>query len=133
MSKPRYVSMGPYPGWVGIVFDAKAFRLEMKRLGVKNPPPFMKENADATTHNFIHPKHGEMNLVSLDAKAARGRTRDEIYGLMVHEAVHCKQHVFVAIGETTPGAEQEAYLVQHIAQTFMRAWQKRTGRVATRA
>lgn len=123
--KPVYVGMGPYPGWVGIVFDADTFRREMKRLGVENVPQFVNEGAHATTHNFAHPQHGEMNLVSLDAKAAKGRTRDEIYGLMVHEAVHCKQHVFAAIGETQPGAEQEAYLVQHIAQTFIRAWDER--------
>ena len=124
-SKPSYVSMGPYPGWVGIAFDAATFRREMKRLGVENVPEFVSPGAHATTHRFEHPGHGEMNLVGFDAKVGKGRKPVEIYGLLVHEAVHCKQHVFENMGEDQPGAEQEAYLVQHIAQTFMRAWQER--------
>jgi len=116
--------MGPYPGWVGIVFDADAYLREMKRLGVENPEPFVSDRGHATTHRFEHPKHGEMNLVGFDVKAGKGRTLEEIYGLLVHEAVHCKQHVFANMGEDHPGVEQEAYLVQHIAQTFFRAWQE---------
>ena len=123
--KPSYVSMGPYPGWVGIVFDADAYSREMKRLGVATPEQFVSDRAHATTHRFEHPLYGEINLVGFDAKVGKGRKLVEIYGLLVHEAVHCKQHVFESIGEDRPGVEQEAYLVQHIAQTFMRAWEGR--------
>lgn len=123
MKRPSYVDMGPYPGWVGICFDPGTFEREMRRLGVENPPPFINGDlAHATTHSFVHPMNGAMNLVCVDGKQARSRLDVEMIGLLVHEAVHVKQHVFADIGEQSPGAEQEAYFVQHVAQWFARAW-----------
>lgn len=40
----------------------------------------------------------------------------ELYGLLVHEAVHIWQQYCDFYGETTPGREQEAYAVQAVFQ-----------------
>lgn len=38
--------------------------------------------------------------------------------LLCHEAVHCAQFIFENFGEDNPGCEEEAYLVQAIAQSL---------------
>ena len=42
-------------------------------------------------------------------------TYAQLLGLIVHESVHIKQYLFEEIGEESPSAEFEAYVVQEIA------------------
>lgn len=53
-------------------------------------------------------------LVAIDRKGLRDITRNEARALMAHEAVHAARAVFKRMGESTPGEETEAYLVQAI-------------------
>jgi hypothetical protein len=45
-----------------------------------------------------------------------------VAGLLVHEAVHVFQRYCEHIGERRPGAEQEAYGIQAIAQELMQSF-----------
>lgn len=120
-----YIELGPYPGYVGITFDPGAFKQELKRLGIKEPVPYVTGSAAATTNKFEHPVSGVTALVSLDLTAAKGKSIEQIYALFVHEAVHVKQFIFEHIGEDHPAVEQEAYFIQYIAQKFMYAYKDR--------
>jgi hypothetical protein len=47
---------------------------------------------------------------------SRLRLRDSLAtpGIVAHESVHVAQNLFEAMGETNPGCETEAYIVQFI-------------------
>lgn len=57
----------------------------------------------------------------------RGRNPIEVAGLLIHEAVHVWQQYADDIGEEQPGAEQEAYAIQAIAQELMTEFARRLG------
>lgn len=121
--KVQYIGMKPFPVYVGLALSADAFTREMKRLDVRDPPPFNTAGFDASTLMFTHPKHGQtIIIVTLDPGYTKGWTREQVYALLVHEATHVKQRIFQSMGEDAPGWEVEAYLVQHIAQSFMEVY-----------
>lgn len=48
----------------------------------------------------------------------------DVFGLLVHEAVHVWQFHCEYIGEDKPGNETEAYAIQKLAVELMRAYKK---------
>lgn len=125
MSKVHYVELGPFPGYCGIVFDAKTFAREMDRLGITDPPAFVLEGKHATMHTVDRHDSERLYLTCIDAEAAEGRSGAQVAGLLIHEAVHVWQGIKRDIGETDPGDEVEAYTIQRIAQTFIHAFANR--------
>lgn len=65
---------------------------------------------------------GRICLVSLNE--AISDTKDEVYGILVHEAVHVWQHVKEYIGEENPSSEFECYSIQYISQQLWEAYNK---------
>ena len=122
-----YFNMGPRPLYCGFTTSRKAFRKEMKRLAVSPLPDFHgSTHANATTH-FLHAKDGGFTtIITLDKP--KGRTPEQIAGLIAHEATHVAQELWTNIGEREPGKEAEAYLVQAIVQNCLQVAMK-TGRV----
>jgi len=109
-----YYGMGQWPIYVGFTQSPKAFRKEMKRLAISNPPEFLgSTHANATTH--VLERNGTLTCIITFGKT-KGRPVEQIAGLIAHEAVHVAQELWAAIGEHKPGAEAEAYLVQMITQ-----------------
>jgi hypothetical protein len=47
---------------------------------------------------------------------------EQVYALLVHEAVHIWQDVKHRIGEDNPSSEFEAYAIQNISQELMLAY-----------
>jgi len=113
MGKVHYFHMGAYPVYLGFCTDPAAFAKEVKRLKVDADTPFLvRASAKATLHAFE--RKGELNfIVCMDPK---GITQEQIAALLAHEAVHAAQMLWEHIGETRPGEEAEAYLVQYIVQ-----------------
>jgi hypothetical protein len=98
--------------WVGLIISDKAYAKEMKRLGLKNPNPFVVEGASATTH-YLDPSSAKSKHICLIC-IKPDLTRFGAYGLLVHEAVHVMQRIKEIFREDKIGAEMEAYATQGI-------------------
>jgi len=121
---PRELLVSPY--CYALCLSEKQYFAELKRLDVprKNWGEFVTKDAAV---NFIHGNQGgKVALVTL--RKSKGITREQIYGLLVHEAVHIWQEVRECLGEKFPASEQEAYSVQRIAQSLMESYRDQTAR-----
>lgn len=121
MSKINYIDMGCYPIWVGVTDSLLSYDKEMKRLGIKSPPPFVLEGKDATTHFFKNSEQQSICIICIDKNRAKNKKTVQIMSLLVHEAVHVWQECKEIMGETSPGREIEAYAIQWISQCCINA------------
>jgi hypothetical protein len=112
----KYLHMGPWPGYVGLCFDERVFQKEMKRLDVRQKVNFLgSERAHATLHHFVTSAGASCQILTLGP--VKGRTKEQVAGLIAHEAVHVVQNMQEDIaGGKSLGIEAEAYLVQMIVQ-----------------
>lgn len=114
--------------YIALCLSNKAFRRECRRLKIAEcdiPPHFVRTpQAQGTAWGLRTP---EGKLVSIVCIAnTKGRTREEIYGLLVHEAVHLWQRYCEDVGESEPSREFEAYSIQALAQGLMQAYHDMT-------
>ena len=104
------------------------FKSELVQLGVpkEDRGSWMKTpQADATLHYFE--QHGDVGMCAIVClRVRRGVEREQVYALLIHEAVHLWQAIKDHIGEHTPGIESEAYAVQRIAQSLMYSYKEQT-------
>lgn len=111
------------PYHFGLCRSEKAFHKELKRLKVPREqwPNFMGSDVANATVHFFEESGGKLCAI-VCIGSTEGRTLVQVYGLLVHEAVHIWQEVRDTLGERTPSAEFEAYSVQSIAQSLMEAY-----------
>lgn len=74
----------------------------------------------ATTHYFNTPKGNRATIVCIPVSPTLDGV--EVATLLVHEAVHVVQEYFRFIGEDNPGSEIEAYSIQNVSASLMRAY-----------
>lgn len=112
----RYPHMGPWPGFIGLCFDERVFRKEMKRLGIKEQCNFLAHDGGAAAmHHFTNPSGRCIYIVAIGPR--NGRSKEQVAGLVAHEATHVIQRMREDIaGGKSLGDEAEAYLVQMIVQ-----------------
>lgn len=130
MAKPRtnwldrrIAAPGPF---LALCLSEAEFAAACDHLKVTDRPKFLSTaQADATAHHFSTPDNGLAVIVCLGS--TDGRAPVEVAGLLVHEAVHAWQAYADHIGERSPGAEQEAYAIQSIAQELMAEFARRVG------
>ena len=79
---------------------------------IKNP------QCHATAHTF-----GGDTVVCM--RDPGERPHHEIFGLLIHEAVHIGQEWCDVYGESSPGREQEAYAIQCFSQSLICAYLER--------
>ncbi|MGH6754955.1 MAG: hypothetical protein ACREDP_22580 [Bradyrhizobium sp.] len=120
---------GWMPTYYGFCPSEKAWKREMKRLGVSGEP---YPDSDGKCVSLEHKKDGK--LCCIVTIAERLDKKDDplgIVGLIVHEAVHVWQKVRADIGEKEPSAEFEAYALQNISTQLMSAYaQTRNPKIA---
>lgn len=118
------------PGYYGLCTTPEDFAKAMKHLKIPKkdwPAALAAPQAHATVHSLQNNKtHDLCFIVYMPLEAAKGRTLEECYALLVHEGMHIWQDVVKHINETTPSVEFEAYAVQKIALELMTAWKKAT-------
>lgn len=74
----------------------------------------------ATTHYFNTPKGNRVTVVCIPITPEIDGI--DVATLLVHEAVHVVQEYFRFIGEDNPGNEIEAYTIQNVSASLMRAY-----------
>lgn len=124
-NKIVYVSRHCMPpmAYLGLCLSQASFDKEWKRLKMHGSSPrWVQAGAAGTTHTFTHSRNGEMCIVSLDIP--KGKERGEIYGLIVHEAVHVMQTYRKQLNDPNPGIEFEAYSLQGIVQHLLYAFEQ---------
>lgn len=112
----KYLHMGPWPGFIGLCFDERVFQREMKRLNVRKPGNFLgSDHANATLHHLVSKSGQCMYILALGP--TKGRSKEQVAGLVAHEATHIIQYMRKDIaGGKSLGREAEAYLVQMVVQ-----------------
>lgn len=115
----RIGAPGPF---LALCLSQDELNAAVRHLKLDTRPRWVNTGANATMHAFGGPG-GLVCIVCLDLTVERNGV--ETAGLLVHEAVHAWQHWCDAIGEDKPGAEQEAYGVQAIAQELMAEYARR--------
>ncbi len=108
-----------------LVRNEKDYLAAMKHCKVRFPDPWViGKNASATAHWLQHPTDGLCVIVAIRVTT---QSIIEVYGLLVHEAVHVAQAYFEDIAEHNPAKEQQAYAIQNIAQILMQDYERQTG------
>ncbi len=116
----RIAAPGPY---LTLCLTEAEFRAAIAPLKPPETPRWITSaSANATTHYFAN-ENKKTCVVCLNDWL--GRNPIEVAGLIVHEAVHVWQEYCRDIGEREPGAEQEAYAIQAIAQELLAEFARR--------
>lgn len=116
----RALIMSPY--YYGLCKSPKLFKKELRRLKVPKEqwPSFLgNKSANATLH-FFETGSGEKAAICC-LGSMKGKTKEQVFSLLLHEAVHLWQIIKVCLGEKEPSPEFEAYAIQTIAQRLMEA------------
>jgi len=100
----------------------KEYKRQIKRCGIKNPSTFLNKNANATCHHLTNSQGKLCCIVCLGDYSNHSNL--EIYGLLIHEAVHIWQQFKDWMGEDKPSVEFEAYSIQAISQELIESFDK---------
>jgi hypothetical protein len=112
-----------------LVLSEKAYHAECERLGVKRGDwgDWLASDHAHATANHLKDREGKpICIVCLGSR--EGRMEVQVYGLLIHEAVHIFQRICSYIGERAPSAEFEAYSIQRIAQELIHSYHQQTGK-----
>lgn len=118
------------PYCYALCLSEEAFHAELRRLNVpeRHWPEFLKTtHAHATTNLFEKlDEAANCAIVTMHPNKDPRRELEQVYALLVHEAVHIWQYSKEVIGEDHPGKETEAYAIQRIAQSLMFSYKEQT-------
>lgn len=118
----RIARPGPY---LALCLSEGEFRAAVAHLKAPQQPAWVSSGAHATMHTFEHLSGKTACVVCLTDYEDRNPI--EVAGLLIHEAVHVWQQYCYDMGERSPGAEQEAYGIQAIAQELLAEFARRIG------
>lgn len=114
----RTLVLGPF---LALFTTEKAYKAEMKLLGVENPNPWILEGSNATVHNM---QRGGDVMCVVCMPVNKDFSPADVTAVLVHEAVHVWQAFASHIGERKPSDEFEAYAIQNISQTLIDEYQR---------
>jgi len=100
------------PIYYGLCLDEKDFKKTLKQLKVEEHVEFLlNDKANATVHFFTKDKDTAAVVCLGDTK---GQSLEQIYSILVHEAIHIWQTIKEDMNEDSPSKELEAYSIQRI-------------------
>lgn len=129
LNRTIWCDRGFLPLYYGFCPSATAWRYDMRKLEVDDPPPYPE--SDGHTWYFYNRTTGKgAAIVTIaDKLDAMGRKDPEaMIGLIVHETMHVWRHQRELIGEDKPSSEFEAYAMQFMVQQLYRAYCRTRGR-----
>jgi len=108
----------------GLVTSQKQYEKELKQLKVPKPQwgRFVNEGKGATV-TYLENDAGQICIVGIDVQ---DYSIEQIYAMLVHEAVHIWQEIKRDMGEREPSSEFEAYSIQGISQNLMESYRRLT-------
>lgn len=112
---PRMLLTSPY---LMLCLSEKEYLRVARHCRVEEPAPWVSYGA--ATHVWQR----EDDLITIVCIKPR-RKRAEVYGLLVHEAVHVWQQTMNWLHEVAPGEEVEAVGIQGIAQQLIEEYMRR--------
>lgn len=122
----RDLIVSPYS--FALCLSEKQFKKELKRLNLPSEqwPPFLATpHASATVHFFE--RHGDIDFCAIVCLGDTSNVElEQVYSMLVHEAVHIWQEIRAHIGERDPSSEFEAYSIQAISQRLMFSYKEQT-------
>ena len=111
---------GPY---FCLCLNEKEFHRQLKRLGIIEKLNFVKnEQSNATVHYMTNQDCRLCCIVCI--KGYENKSIEQIYSLLVHEAVHIWQEFKDWFGEKEPSREFEAYSIQAISEELMYSFKR---------
>ena len=130
MTRPRWLDRAVLtaPYYYVLCLCEGDFHRELKRLKVPQAtwPPFVRPGYGGQVAFFdVRGKSVAIVNISIQKRC----TREEVYGLLIHEAVHLWQALRENMQEHSPASEQEAYIIQHLAQQLMCSYRDQTKRI----
>jgi len=117
-NKVIWCDRGWMPYYYGFCPNERAWRREMKRLGVPKPPPYPAINGACTNLETKDGKHCSIITIGHEKRPAV-----QVVGLLAHEGMHVWRAIRESIGEREPSSEFEAYAIQAITQDLITAYQ----------
>ena len=117
------------PYCYSLCLNEMSFHAELKRLKLSSSkwPDFQKNSACGATIHFFenNENNGKCAIIAL-SETSKKYELEQIYAILVHEAVHLWQEICDDIGEKFPASEQEAYAIQRISQSLMYSYKEQT-------
>lgn len=104
-----------------LCLSEKEFKQELRRLELprKEWPSFLATNHSSATVHFFE-RNGDIDFCAIVCIGDTSKVElEQVYAMLVHEAVHIWQAVRDNIGERHPSQEFEAYSIQAISQRLM--------------
>lgn len=113
----HHIDLGPWPPALVLIADRAAYGRFMRSQCGKHPfQPFPKPRGGLCTE--LKNEAGDLLLV-----IAIGAQPDsiELAASLAHEATHAMRWILEYVSEREPGAETQAYLVEHIVKQGLKA------------
>lgn len=120
-----WIDIGFLPGHIGLCLTPSAFERTQESMGVKDREEWpLVPGTLGTTTTFGGSNGSHTSIVCVDGANEVGLYEIDILTNIVHEVIHCWQHLKEYIHETEPGHEIEAYFIAEISGKMLRHYQE---------
>jgi hypothetical protein len=115
----RDLITGPY---LGLATTEAGFQKALRHLKVPREkwPKWLDDDSLGSAHTFTNPKGNIACVVCM--RPREGGNSIDAAGTLIHEAVHVWQQYCERVNEHAPSREFEAYAIEAIATTLMKAY-----------
>ena len=110
------------PLHIGLCTTEAEYMREMRKRRVRTPPEFPKWPTVARVSFFESPGERSIAMVCISPLVTKGWSRERVYAVLAHEAMHIWREIRGLLGEHDPSAEFEAYSMQSICEELFEAY-----------